>query len=170
MDGSMSGFSVLHDLPKFAQFVVIHTVKGFSAMKQKSMVFWNSFYFSMIQWQFDLWFLCLFKSNLYIWHFLVHILLKPSLKNLEHYLASMWNEHNCILVWTFFVIAHCHWNENWPIQVLWSLMNFPNLPTNWVQHFNSSIFRIWNSSAGILSSPLISSRIIYNYILIYIFS
>ena len=29
------------------------------------------------------------KSSLYIWNFLVHILLKPSLEDLEHDLASM---------------------------------------------------------------------------------
>ena len=29
-----------------------------------------------------------FKSSLYIWKFLVYILLKPSLKDSEHYLAS----------------------------------------------------------------------------------
>ena len=29
------------------------------------------------------------KSSLYIWKFLVHVLLKPSLKNFEHGLASM---------------------------------------------------------------------------------
>ena len=29
------------------------------------------------------------KSSLNIWKFLVHILLKPSLQDLEHYLASM---------------------------------------------------------------------------------
>ena len=29
------------------------------------------------------------KSSLYIWNFLVHVLLKPSLKDFEHYLASM---------------------------------------------------------------------------------
>ena len=34
------------------------------------------------------------KSSLYIWKFSVHILLKPSLKNFGHYLASMWNKHN----------------------------------------------------------------------------
>ena len=28
-------------------------------------------------------------SNLYIWKFLVHILLKSSLKDFEHYLTSM---------------------------------------------------------------------------------
>ena len=30
--------------------------------------------------------------SLYIWKFSVHVLLKPSLKDLEHNLASMWNE------------------------------------------------------------------------------
>ena len=29
------------------------------------------------------------KSSLYIWKFLVHVLLKPFLKDFEHYLASM---------------------------------------------------------------------------------
>ena len=29
------------------------------------------------------------KSNLYIWKFLVHILLKPRLKDFEYYFASM---------------------------------------------------------------------------------
>jgi len=29
------------------------------------------------------------KSSLYIWKFSVHVLLKPSLKDFEHYLASM---------------------------------------------------------------------------------
>ena len=31
------------------------------------------------------------KSSLYIWKFSVHILLKASLKDFEHYFASMWN-------------------------------------------------------------------------------
>ena len=29
------------------------------------------------------------KSSLYIWKFLIHILLKPGLKDFEHYLTSM---------------------------------------------------------------------------------
>ena len=37
------------------------------------------------------------KTRLYIWKFSVHILLKPSLKDFEHDLSSMWNE----VVWTF---------------------------------------------------------------------
>ena len=44
------------------------------------------------------------KSNLYIWKFSVHILLKASLRDFDHYFASMWNECNCTVVWTFFGI------------------------------------------------------------------
>ena len=38
------------------------------------------------------------KSSLYIWNSSVHVLLKPSLKDLEHYLASMWDQHNGTIV------------------------------------------------------------------------
>ena len=76
------------------------------------------------------------KSSFNIWKFSVHVLLKPSLKDFEHYLASMWNELNCAVVWTFFGIAFLwDWNENWPFPVLWPLLSFPNLLTYWVQHF-----------------------------------
>ena len=55
------------------------------------------------------------KSSVYIWKFSVHILLKPGLKDFEHYLANMQNERNCMVVWTFFGIAFLwDWNENWP--------------------------------------------------------
>ena len=37
------------------------------------------------------------KSSLNIWNFLVHVLLKPSLENFEHYFASMWDEGNYCL-------------------------------------------------------------------------
>ena len=54
------------------------------------------------------------KSSLYIWKFSVPILLKPSLKDFEHYLTSMQNECSCPVVWTFFGIALLwDWNENW---------------------------------------------------------
>ena len=95
-----------------------------------------------------------YKSSLNIWKFSVHILLKPSLENFEHYFASMWDKCKCVLVWTFFGIAFLwDWNENWPFPVLWPLLSFPNLLAYWIQHFNSINFRIWNSSAWI-SSPL----------------
>ena len=43
-------------------------------------------------------------------------------------LASMWNEWNCMVVWTYFDIAFLwDWNENWPFPVLWPLLIFPNL-------------------------------------------
>ena len=94
------------------------------------------------------------KSSLNIWRFSVHLLLKPSLKDCEHSLASMWNECNGLVIWTFFGIAFLwYWNENWPFPVLWPIRSFPNLLVHWVQHFNSIFFRIWNSSAGIPSPP-----------------
>ena len=43
------------------------------------------------------------KPSLYIWKFLFHIMLKPSLKDFEHNLTSVGNECNCPVVWTFFI-------------------------------------------------------------------
>ena len=45
------------------------------------------------------------KSRLYIWKFSVHVLLKAILNDFEHYLASMWNECNFVVIWAFFGIA-----------------------------------------------------------------
>ena len=45
------------------------------------------------------------KSSLYMWKFSVQVMLKPSLKDFEHNLANMWNEHSCMVVWTFSGIA-----------------------------------------------------------------
>ena len=95
------------------------------------------------------------KSSLNIWKFTVHVLLKPGLKNFEHYFANVWNECNCVVVWTFFGIAFLwDWKENWPFPVLWPLLSFPNLLAYGAQHFHSVIFRIWNRSTGIPSLPL----------------
>ena len=80
------------------------------------------------------------KSSLNIWVFSIHVLLKPGLENFEHYFASMWNECNCVVVWTFIGTALLwNWNENWPFLVLWPLLSFPSLLAYWVQHFNSII-------------------------------
>ena len=49
------------------------------------------------------------KSSLNIWKFLVNVILKPRLENFDHYFATMWNECNCVVVWTFFGIAFL-WN------------------------------------------------------------
>ena len=95
------------------------------------------------------------KPSLNIWKFSVHILLKPGLENFEHYFACVWNECNCVVVWTFFGIAFLwDWNENWPFLVLWPLLSFPNLLAYECSTFIVSSFRIWNSSAEIPSPPL----------------
>ena len=81
------------------------------------------------------------KTSLNIWKFMVHILLKPCLENFEYYFASMWDECNCAVIWTFLSITFLwDWNENWPFPVLWPLFSFPNLLACWMQHFHSIIF------------------------------
>ena len=77
----------------FSQFVVVHTVKGFSIVNEAEL---NAF----------LELSCFFcdptdvgnlvsgssafsKSSLNIWKFMVHVLLKPGLENFEHYFASV---------------------------------------------------------------------------------
>ena len=58
------------------------------------------------------------EFSLYIWKFLVCMLLKPSLKDFEHYFASMWNKCSCVVVWTFFGMTFLwDWNENCPFPV-----------------------------------------------------
>ena len=99
------------------------------------MLFWNPLAFSMIQWVLAVW-SSIQLVHFYIWTFSIHILLKPSLKAFEHYLASMWNEYNCLVVETFFGIALLwDWNESWPFPGLWPILSFPNLLAYWVQHF-----------------------------------
>ena len=81
------------------------------------------------------------KTCLNIWKFTVHVLLKPSLENFEHYFTSVWDECNRVAVWALFGIAFLwDWNENWPFPVLWPLLSFPKLLAYWVQHFHSTIF------------------------------
>ena len=82
-----------HLFKNFPQFVVIHTVKGFSVVNEAEVDVFLEFP-------------CFFydpadvgnlisgsssfsKCIMYIWKFSVHILLKPSLKDVEHYLVSM---------------------------------------------------------------------------------
>ena len=82
-----------HLLKNFPQFVVIHTVKGFSVVNEGEVDVFLEF-------------LCFFcdprdvgslisgssafsKSSLYMWKFSVHILLTPTLKDFEHNLTSL---------------------------------------------------------------------------------
>ena len=126
------------------QFVVIHTVKGFGVVNKAEVdVFLEvSCFFNdpMDVGNLITGSSAFSKSILNMWKFSVHVLLKPCLENFEQYFASMWDEHNCAVIWTFFGIAFLwDWNENWPFPVLWPLLSFPNLLTYWVQHFNSII-------------------------------
>ena len=139
----------------FPQFVVVHTVKGFKVINEAEVDVYLEFS-------------CFFydptnvgnlipgssafsKTHLSIWKFSVHILLKPSLKNFEHYLTSMWNEYNFehSLTLSFF---RMEWKLTISIPV--ATAEFFKFGAYWVQHLTTSSFRIWNSSAGIPSPAL----------------
>ena len=73
------------------------------------------------------------KFSLNIWKLLVHILLNPGLENFEHYFARVWNECNCVVVWTFLMLPFFGIGmKNWPFPGLWPLLSFPNLLAYWV--------------------------------------
>ena len=122
------------------QFVVIHTVKGFSVVNEAEVDIFLKFSCFFCD-QMDIGnFIsgssAFSKYTLNIWKFLVHVLLKPGLENFEHYFASVWNECNCAVVWAFFGTALLwDWNENW--------------------HFSSSVATAeFSKFAGILSAAL----------------
>ena len=86
----------------FPQFVVIHTVKGFSVVNEAEVDVFLEFPCFLYD-PMDVGNLIsdsstFSKSSLYIWKFSVYVLLKSSLKDFEHNLTSMKNEHNC---WVF---------------------------------------------------------------------
>ena len=105
-----------HLFKNFLQFVVIHTVKMFSKVNEAEIDIFLEFS-------------CFFyeptdvgnlisgsstisKSSLNFRKFSLHGLLKPHLENFEYYFASVWDECNCAIVWTFFGIAFFwDWNE-----------------------------------------------------------
>ena len=107
-----------HFLKNFPQFVLIHTVKGFGIVNKAEIhVFLElSCFFddptdvgNLISGS-----SAFSKSSLNIWMFMVHVLLKPDLENLEHHFDSMWDECNCVVVWTFFGFAFLwDWNEKY---------------------------------------------------------
>ena len=86
----------------FPEFVVIHTVKDFSLLGNPEVdVFLelSCFFYDPA----DIGNLicgssAFSKPSLYIWNFLVHILPKPSLKDFEHNIASMWSAIVCQFV------------------------------------------------------------------------
>ena len=134
-----------HLLKNFPQFVVIHTVKSFGIVNKAEVdAFLELSFFLDDPTEVDNLISgssAFSKSTLSICKFMVHILLKPGLENFEHYFASLWDECNCLVVWTLFGIAFLwDWSENWHFPVLWPLLSFPNLLVYWVQHFHCIIF------------------------------
>ena len=124
-----------HPFQNLPRFVVIHTVKGFGIVNKAEvdiflelscffddpMDFGNLISGSS----------AFFKSSLNIWKFSIHALLKPGLENFQHYFASMWDECNYVVVWTFLALsffgigmktdlfqscAHC-----WVFQMCWHI-------------------------------------------------
>ena len=89
--GRPSGLVYSHLFQNFPQFIVIHTVKGFGIVNKAEIdVFLEPSCFlddpanvgNLISSAFS-------KTSLNIWKFMVHILLKPGLENVEHYFTSM---------------------------------------------------------------------------------
>ena len=128
-----------HLFKNFPQFVVIHTVKGFSIVNEAEVGFVFFFFPCFFCDPKDL----LSGSSAFInpactsgssqftycwslaWRILSIILLACEM------IAVV-----CMVVLTFFGISLLwDWNENWPFSVLWPLLSFPNLLVYWVQHF-----------------------------------
>ena len=82
-----------HLFKNFSQSVVIHTVKGFSIVNEAEVDVFLEFPCFLSD-PVDIGNLisgssAFSKSSLYIWKFSVHLLLKPSLQDFEHYLVSL---------------------------------------------------------------------------------
>ena len=80
-----------HLLKNFPQFVVIHTAKGFGIVNKADVFMEHSCFFNdptdvgnLISGS-----SAFSKYILNIWKFSVHVLLKPNLKDFDHYLASI---------------------------------------------------------------------------------
>ena len=82
-----------HLLKNFPQFIVIHTVKGFGTVNKAEIDVFLEFscFFDDPEDVGNLisGFSAFSKPSLNIWQFSVHVLLKPGLKNVEHYFASV---------------------------------------------------------------------------------
>ena len=82
-----------HLLKNFPEFVLTHTVKGFGTVSEAEVAVFlelSCFFYGPT----DVGNLisgssAFSKSSLNSWKFLVHILLEPSLENVEHHFASM---------------------------------------------------------------------------------
>ena len=82
-----------HLFKNFPQFVMIHTVKGFGIVNKAEV----DVFLELSRFFDDLTNVgnlisgssAFSKTSLNIWKFMVHVLLKPGLKNFEHYFTSV---------------------------------------------------------------------------------
>ena len=99
---------ILTKFNNFAQFAVIHTVKGFSIVNEAEvdvLLEFSCFFYDPTDVGNLISGSAFSKSSLNIWKFRVNVQLKPGMENFEHYLGSMWDGCNCAIVWAFFGIA-----------------------------------------------------------------
>ena len=106
-----------HLFKSFLQFIMIHTIKGFSVGDETEIdVFleFPSFLYDPVNVgnlisgssSFS-------KRSLDTWKFLVHIMLKPSMQDFKHDLTTMGEECNCPMVSTFFSTTLLgNWDED----------------------------------------------------------
>ena len=82
-----------HLFKNFPQFVVIHTVKGFTVVNEAEvdvfLEFSYFFYDPIVVGNLISGSSALSKSSLNIWKFSIHVPLKPGLENFEHYFISL---------------------------------------------------------------------------------
>ena len=87
----------------FPQFVMIHTVKGFSIVSETEVDGFLEFpYFhhdpahvgNLISGSSDF-----LKPSSDVWKVSVHVMLRPSMQDFEHNLTGMGDESNCPVVW-----------------------------------------------------------------------
>ena len=93
----------------FHSFFVIHTVKGFAIVNKAEIYVFRELSCSFDD-PADVGILisgssACSKTSLNIWKFKVHVLLKPGLKNFEHYFTSRWDECNSVVVLS--TLQHC---------------------------------------------------------------
>ena len=85
------------------------------------------------------------KRSLHTWKFLIHVLLKPNLKDFEYNLANTWNESNCVVVEIFYsnisnkeifsISLHCSFKKTflsllalfWNCAFRWAYFSLPPL-------------------------------------------
>ena len=129
-----------HLLKNFPQFAVIRKVKSFGVVNEAEvdvfLEFPCFFYDPMNIGNLISGSSAISKSSLYIWKFWVHLLLKPSLKNFEHYLSRT---HKWVQLFS-------------SLNILW---HFPSLGLEWKLTFFSPVATDeFSKFSGILSAAL----------------